>query len=154
MTKLDEMIVRHEAKRYRPYMDCCGKPWRECRCPRKGKLTVGIGRNMDNVPFSEDEIQLLYSNDKARAVAACERAFAWFKNLNEARTAAVISLVFNMGLEGFRMNNPKATGAMSDGRWEDAANELLDGPWKDQVGQRAFEIADMIRTGEYGKTNQ
>lgn len=153
MTRLDEMLIRHEAKRYKPYMDCCGKPWRECRCPRKGKLTGGIGRNMDAVPFSEDEVQLMFSNDKARAVAGIRRTFPWFDGLNEARTAAVISLVFNMGLEGFRSNNPKAIAAMAAGEWEDAANELLDGPWKNQVGQRAFEIADMVRSGEYPVEN-
>jgi lysozyme len=149
VNKLDELLIRHEEKRYKPYLDCCGKPWRECRCLKKGKLTGGIGRNMDAVPFSEDEIQLMYSNDKARAVAGIRRVFPWFDNLNEPRAAAVISLVFNMGLDGFRTNNPKAIAAMAAGRWEDAANELLDGPWKGQVGQRAYDIADIVRTGEF-----
>jgi lysozyme len=91
----------------------------------------------------------MFSNDKARTVSAARRASPWFDTLNDARMAAVISPIFNMGLDGFRMNNPKGIAAMAAGRWQDAANELLDGPWKSQVGQRAYEIADMIRTGEY-----
>jgi hypothetical protein len=61
--RLKTRLVAEEAKRYVPYMDCCDRPWYRCICAVRGKLTVGVGRNIDDVPFSEDEVRLMLDND-------------------------------------------------------------------------------------------
>ena len=49
--KLYNQIVINEGKRYKTY-----------RCT-KGKLTIGIGRNLDGNPLKKDEIEYLWHND-------------------------------------------------------------------------------------------
>ena len=39
--------------------------------------------------------------------------------------------------------------AIEKGDWDTAALEALNSKWADQVGARAKEIAEMLRTGEY-----
>ena len=38
---------------------------------------------------------------------------------------------------------------MAESDWEEASEQFLDSRWADQVGNRASELAEMIRTGEY-----
>tara|TARA_E500000081_G_scaffold53654_1_gene56657 strand:- start:1138 stop:1290 length:153 start_codon:yes stop_codon:yes gene_type:complete len=42
-----------------------------------------------------------------------------------------------------------ALGHLQNGNFEESADEFLDSLWATQVGQRAVEVADMIRTGDY-----
>lgn len=46
---IQHQLIRHEGERLKPYMDCCGKSWRDCQCIDKGKLTIGVGRNLADV---------------------------------------------------------------------------------------------------------
>jgi hypothetical protein len=48
-------------------------------------------------------------------------------------------------LKGFEL----ALNAMSLRLYEEAASEFLDSKWASQVGYRAKELAEMIRTGDY-----
>jgi lysozyme len=140
MTRIAALLERHEGKRTRPYTDTVGK------------LTVGIGRNISDVPFSEDEIQLMFRNDIARARMACERLLPTWAMLSPVRQAVLLDMMFNMGtgrLSGFR----KMRRALRRQDFEDAAVEMLDSRWSEQVGkkthQRAWRLARMMRTNEW-----
>ena len=37
---------------------------------------------------------------------------------------------------------------MAEEDYETAANEFMDSKWSSQVGRRAYEVTQMIRTGE------
>jgi lysozyme len=68
--------------------------------------------------------------------------------MNEARQAALVDISFNLGqtrLRGF----VKALEAMSREQFDIAADEFMDSKWSQQVGNRAIEVTEMIRTGEY-----
>ena len=68
--------------------------------------------------------------------------------MNEARQDAMIYISFNLGqtrLRGF----VKAVEAMSREQVDVAADEFMDSKWATQVGNRALEVTEMIRTGEY-----
>jgi len=54
-------------------------------------------------------------------------------------------MVFNLGPGGFGKFK-KAIAAMKKEEWEEAANEMLDSRWARQVGNRAKELAAMMRT--------
>ena len=74
--------------------------------------------------------------------------FEWFSDLDEVRQDAMVSICLNLGLtrlHGFK----KALRAMRYNLYEEAATEFLDSKWHSQVGFRAKELAEMIRTGEY-----
>lgn len=116
-----------------------------------GYVTIGVGRNIDEVGglgLSDEEINFLLKNDIERCIVELTMAFDWFEGLDEVRKDAMINLVFNLGLSRL-MKFEKALFAMSNQDWETASEEFLDSRWAEQVGARATEVAQMIRTGEY-----
>ena len=120
-------------------------------CPA-GHLTIAVGRNIDangGIGLSDDEIDYLLNNDIQRCHDELAGAYgAWYPALNPARQHAMINLNFNLGLTrlgGFT----KFLAAMGAGNWQTAGNELLDSRYARQVGARAQELAQMIRTGEF-----
>jgi lysozyme len=111
-----------------------------------GKLTIGVGRNIEDVGLSNSEVDFLLANDITNRYEALER-LTWFRQLNEARQEAIVDMSF-MGLTrllGFQ----KMIAALTAGRYEDAAAELLKSKYAKQVGQRAIDLAHIIKTGSY-----
>lgn len=130
------MLIRHEGLRLKPYRDT------------KGKLTIGVGRNLDDVGITREEALLLLNNDLARVRREVERAFPWFSSLNPVRKNVVLNMVFNLGLPRFR-GFTKTIAAIEAKDWENAAREMLESRWAQQVGRRAHELAAMMKRGKY-----
>ncbi len=135
MNQLEQMLTRHEGKRSKIYRDSLGI------------LSAGIGRNMEGVGLFPDEIQLMLENDIKRARTDLVAAFTWFPKLDEVRQAALIDMCFaGIGtLLGFK--NMISAFAAKD--YESAAAELMNSRYATQVGSRAKELAQMIKTGEW-----
>ena len=115
------------------------------------KTTIGVGRCVDEdggIGLSDDEIEYLLMNDIARCDAELESAYDWYRDLNKPRRDAMINLCFNLGLTRLR-GFVKALEAMSRGQYDLAADEFLDSRWADQVGDRAVEVTELIRVGDY-----
>lgn len=127
------MLKRDEGLRLKPY-----------RCTA-GKLTIGYGRNLDDVGISEAEAEMLLANDIAKVEREAER-FHWYAGLNDARKAVVLNMLFNLGASSFKgfVNTIKA---ISAGDYDDAANRMLASKWAEQVGARAARLAQIMRTG-------
>lgn len=134
--KLILMLKRHEGYRSKPYLDTVGK------------LTVGYGHNIEDVGLTESEAEFILANDIERADDGLRQIYPWVANLDEVRRSALIDICFNLGLSGLsKFHN--MLGAMALGDWEAAANEALNSRWAGQVGNRAKELAEMIRKGEW-----
>jgi len=134
--KLKAQLVIDEGKRSRIYTDTVGK------------VTGGVGRNLTDRPFSEDEITLMLENDIALAASELDRVAPWWKTLNDARQNVMANLCFNLGaprLLGFKNFLSYAQA----GRFDAAAAELLNSKWAVQVGQRAQRLAKVMREGEF-----
>lgn len=116
------------------------------RCPR-GKLTIGAGRNLEDVGLSDDEIRVLLRNDIAR-VHAQARMEPWWPHVsaNDARARAMLDLIFNLGLEGLRKFR-KMLAAIQRDNWAEAAIELEESLYFHQVGRRARDNQYRIRHG-------
>ena len=111
-----------------------------------GKLTVGVGRNLDDVGLRTDEINYLLDNDIQQAEADAKTLFTNFDALSDARKAVLVNMSFNLGLSrlsGFK--NFKA--AVEAGAFEQAAVEMLSSKWAEQVGARATRLAKAMREG-------
>lgn len=129
-------LVRDEDLRLKPYP-----------CPA-GKLTIGVGRNLDDVGITRPEALFLLDNDIARCEAELKGATAWWKSLkNPARQRAILNMYFNLGFSRF-MGFQHMRVAIEEADWERAAAEALDSKWAQQVGARADRIAALIRDGE------
>ena len=138
MSNLVKMLKRHEGVRSKVY-----------KCSA-GYETIGVGRNIaeSGLGLSDDEIDYLLANDIKRVREELTDSYFWFPAMNEARQDALVDISFNLGqtrLRGF----VKAIEAMSREQFDIAADEFMDSKWATQVGNRAIQVTEMIRTGEY-----
>ena len=126
--------------------------WRDLRkkaCALKEQARAirdEISQNAETL--SDEEIDYLLMNDIHRCRRELESEYDWFEDLDSVRQEALIDLSFNIGqtrLRGF----VKALGHMADGNYTEAGDEFYDSKWATQVGDRALEICQMIRSGEY-----
>lgn len=129
-----DQIKRHEGYRRKPY-----------KCTA-GKLTIGIGRNLDDVGISEREALYLCTNDLENSDKELSKNLIWYLGASKRRRQAMINLHFNMGMAKL-MQFKNFLQAMKDGDYETAAKELLNSKYAKQVGKRADELADQIRAG-------
>lgn len=133
-TLLAHELMRDEGLRLRPYRDAVGV------------LTIGYGRNLDDVGITQEEAEHLLTNDVVKVTRDCERFFAFWPRLSDVRQRVLANMVFNIGIGrvlGFR----KMLAALEHQDWDDAATEMLDSKWAGQVGARADRLALMMRTG-------
>ena len=134
MIDLLEMLKRHEGFKQFPYL---------CTA---GKLTVGYGRNFDDVGLSEYEAEFLLLQDIKHATKRLTTTFPNFYDFTVNRQAALIDLMVNIGSRKFLLFR-KMIIAIKRNDWEDAANEAKDSKWHKQVGQRAIEIEELLKLG-------
>lgn len=136
MTELIEQLKRHEGIKLTPY-----------KCT-SDKLTIGVGRNLEDVGISEEEAEILLQNDIQRAVSQLKERFPWTLELDEVRFAALINFTFNVGI-GTVSKFVNAMALLKGKKYDMAADEFLNSRWAKQVGQRAVEVTEQIRTGEW-----
>lgn len=153
MMNLIEQLKKHEG--FEPdYYQCTAD-----------KKTIGYGRNVDNNPFTdeelimlgrdnfdvtpmtEDEAEVLLVNDVKKVEASIKQLLPWHK-LNSARQAVCTNMAFNLGTGGFSRFK-RMVAAINDFYFEKAANEMLDSRWAKQVHGRAIELAEQMKTGHW-----
>ena len=136
--KLIVMLKRHEGVKKHVYTCSAGYD------------TIGAGRNISpsGLGLSESEIHMLLTNDIYRVVGELSEEYKWFDDLDTVRKDAMIDLSFNLGQTSLRKFE-NALEAMKFKNYDKAASDFMDSKWSQQVGSRAVEITNMIRTGEY-----
>lgn len=134
MSIIDDLI-RDEGLKLKPYL---------CTA---GKLTIGVGRNLDDVGITREEAIDLLGNDIDRVEAECQKQPWWPAVANDGvRSRAMLNMAFNVGLSrlsGFK----RMLAAVQVKDWTRASKEMLDSKWASQVGQRAVRLAKMMETG-------
>jgi lysozyme len=133
--KLENMLIRHEGLKLKPY-----------RCTA-GKLTIGIGRNLDDNGITEAEARMMCRYD-VEVVRTPLLKYKWFTLLNEARQDAILDMAFNLGLPRF-LKFKNMLQALQDQDYHKAAEEMMTSQWAQQVGERATELAAMMVEGRY-----
>ena len=66
-----------------------------------GKITIGYGRNIEDMGISEDEAEYMLSNDIQLCVTWLDKEYPWFKKLSDTRQRALINMLFNLGIPRF-----------------------------------------------------
>lgn len=127
-------LTRDEALKLKPYKDT------------KGKTTIGIGRNLDDVGITADEADFLLTNDIANNMQTLDMAFPWWKDLSEARQRALLNMTFNMGLHKL-LEFRDMLAALKSGDYASASQEALNSLWAREVGSRAQRIAVQFASG-------
>lgn len=130
--KIRKMLQADEGIAYRPY-----------RCT-SGKLTIGIGRNLEDKNLSENVINLMLEEDVQEAEKGARQIFGeQFDTFSENRQLALINLVFNMGIKTFS-TFINTIALMKAEKWVDASVALLDSRYAKQVKGRALRVAEML----------
>jgi lysozyme len=128
MLQLERDLDRDEGRRRKPYRDSVGK------------LTIGVGRNLDDRGLTEPEIDYLLHNDITLACAELDRNASWWRDMPEPWQRGLANMSFNLGwprLSAFK----KMLAALEAGDGVTAAAEALDSKWSAQVGDKASRIA-------------
>lgn len=112
----------------------------------KGKITAGVGRNLTARDFSEDEIDLMLQNDVRITIQGLDKAYPWWKGLTEARQQVLANMAFNLGLPKLSAFK-KFLGALQAGRWDMAADEMVNSQWAKDVGDRAVRLEKKMLQG-------
>lgn len=156
MYKLVKQLKRHEGFRSNYYL-----------CTKK-KTTIGYGRNVDDNPFSQceldllgrsvfdeepltkEEAEILLLNDIQKVQFAIKPHLPW-SELNEARRAVCVNMAFNLGVAGF-FGFKNMIAAMFAGNHEQVVFEMLDSKYaRDDVPERANELAEQWLKGEFSE---
>jgi len=136
MNRIKSQLVRHEGLRLKPY-----------RCTA-GKLTIGVGRNLDDCGISQKEAYVLLEGD----ILQCERQILAeipkiYFQIDEVRKSVLLNMCFNMCIKGL-LSFKNTLAFIEAGDWEQAANNMLASKWAKQVGRRAIELSELMRKGK------
>mgnify|MGYP001563460022 CR=1 FL=1 len=130
--KVETQLIVDEDLRLKPY-----------RCPA-GKLTIGVGRNLEDNGITREEAYYLLRND----VDICHKQLSlkvpFYDRLPSDKKEILLNMCFNMGLtrlQGFR----RMLAAMALNDWESAATEMADSNWAKQVGDRAKRLINKMK---------
>ena len=146
-----QRLYLHEGLRLEPY-----------RCT-SGKLTIGVGRNLDDNPLTQEEMEVLKTKDVSKGITKaeafyllkhdiqrfiklCQKNIPFFDGLDDERQYALLDLAFNMGIKGL-LQFKKMLAYLWIGEYKKAKFELLNSRYAKQVKSRAERIGRLIETG-------
>jgi lysozyme len=127
-------LKRHEGLRLKPYRDIVNV------------LTIGYGRNLDANGIRESEAEMMLRNDVDEVIKQVYEALPWVETLNDARKSVIFNMTFNLGLAGL-LKFKGTLAAIQSGDYATASTRMLSSKWAGQVGHRATELADKMRSG-------
>ena len=140
--KLKEDLFIDEGCEYEIYMDHLGYP------------TFGIGHLIlvDDVeygqpigtPVSEDRVNECFASDIIVVLEECETLFPSFEVLPDEVQLIIANMMFNMGrprLSKFK----KFIAAVAISNWQEAANQMVDSRWYNQVPNRAERLVTRMK---------
>lgn len=134
MDTLKKQLILYEGVKCKPYY---------CTAD---KLTIGVGRNLEDRGINEDEVMYLLNNDIALAESELIDRIKDFSELSEMRKVVLINMSFNLGVTKLMEFN-KMLSAIGNRDYKQAAEEMLDSKWARQVGQRAVELSELMLKG-------
>lgn len=124
-------LKRHEGLVLEPYRDSVGK------------LTIGYGRNLDDVGISQQEAETMLMHDMTRTLNEMNRALPQWISWPYQVRRALVNMCFQMGVRGV-LKFKRMLAALEAGAWKRAAEEALNSEWALQTPQRAREVAGWI----------
>lgn len=132
MIDIAQMLIKHEGLRNFVY-----------RCPA-GKLTIGVGRNLEDRGITNAEAMYLLHNDIENVIQQLKDRFYWFENIHEDAQAVMTDMCFNMGLGGL-LTFQATLEHLKNENYKAASVTMLESKWKTQVGVRALELSDILK---------
>jgi GH24 family phage-related lysozyme (muramidase) len=153
---LRDQLAQEEGNRQHVYVDTAGHPsvgigFNLDRSDARSQLS-SVGADYDAVragtqDLTQGQIDQLFQHDVSTAVSTAQNYYSGFDQLDPARQRVLTDMAFNLGptrLAGFQNLHT----ALVNGDFDAAANEMQNSTWATQVGNRATNLANQMRTGQ------
>ena len=142
LNKIIDMLRRHEGLRLHPY-----------HCS-ENKLTLGIGRNIEDRCITEKEAIYLLNNDIKRVISNLDKIWIVWRTFPEKAQLVCIDMSFQMGIAGF-MKFKETRKLMELGKWLEASEEVLRSRYSIQTPNRAlYNSRQLALCGQDGKEDK
>tara|TARA_R100000657_G_C4581385_1_gene43460 strand:+ start:49 stop:504 length:456 start_codon:yes stop_codon:yes gene_type:complete len=138
--KIRHMLKKHEGFVSHVYEDSTPEKY----------LTIGYGRLVDKRlggGISQDEADFLLLNDIRNCIKILKNELDYFEDLSDNRQIVLINMYFNLGNRLFNFKNMLFALAKKD--YDEAAAQMLDSKWAQQVKGRSSELAKMMKEDIY-----
>jgi lysozyme len=110
-----------------------------------GKLTIGIGRNLTDNGITQSEATYLCINDIDKAIKDLQFYLPSFDSYPDMVQLVLTDMTFNMGIyELLKFKNTLMF--IKSGDYKSAAEEMLNSKWAKQVGQRAIDLSEILKS--------
>ena len=136
MTALEDQLIDHEGLELKPY-----------QCTAE-KLTIGVGRNIEDRGITEDEARYLLKNDIKIVEDELLEKKPVVAGLDSVRQRVLVDMGFNLGIPTL-LKFQNMWNAIEEEDFETAAEEAMDSRWAKQVGRRAERLCQAMATGEW-----
>lgn len=136
ITSLEDQLIDHEGLELKPY-----------RCTAE-KLTIGVGRNIEDRGITEDEARYLLKNDIKIVEDELLEKKPVVAGLDSVRQRVLVDMGFNLGIPTL-LKFQNMWSAIEEEDFERAADEAMDSRWAKQVGRRAERLCQAMATGEW-----
>jgi lysozyme len=130
--ELKNQLIRHEGLELKCYEDPVGK------------MTIGVGRNLDDMGITHHEAMYLLQNDIDRSKFELMTNIPFWNKLSDIRKEVLINMCFNLGITRLKTFK-KMFLALEMGDYDRASSEALDSRWARQVKGRAMELAKQMK---------
>jgi len=130
--RLADQLLADEGLRLKPY-----------RCTA-GRLTIGVGRNLEDRGITRAEALLLLGNDIDDCWARLQAALPWLEHAPEPVQEALTNMAFNLGVAGL-LEFRQTLAAIAARDYAGAARLMLASKWAGQVGARAQRLASAVK---------
>lgn len=135
---INKTLVEDEGLRHKPY-----------KCTA-GKLTIGVGRNIEDRGISDATAFQMLEEDIYLALDDAYKIFTveFFNSLSQPRQHAILNMILNLG--GVRFSKFKnMIAAIRSNDWKLAAKEAKQSLWYQQVKARGDRIIELLENEKY-----
>lgn len=136
MASLEDQLITHEGLELKPY---------QCTAD---KLTIGVGRNIEDRGITEDEARYLLKNDIKIVEDELLSKKPMVAELDAVRQRVLVDMGFNLGIPTL-LKFQNMWLAIEQEDFIQASIEMMDSRWARQVGQRAHRLSEAMRIGEW-----
>lgn len=133
ITEITDLLIKHEDLRTFPYTDTTGH------------LTIGVGRNITDDGISIDEAMIMLDDDINTKINDLKTHLPYYNLLPDKVQLVLIDMCFNMGIGGL-LTFKNTLLLIKTGQYKKAADEMLKSLWAKQVGNRAIEDSNILKS--------
>jgi len=149
---LYDMIERHEGKRNKVYSDTLGVPTigigfnltRNDASQRLSNVGANLREVLNGKELTNEQIYTLFKEDVAIATSDAQSFLPGFDQQPESVKNVIINMAFNLGLNRLSRFN-KFKQALENRDYQEAANQMINSKWYNQVGNRSKELTNIMR---------